>query len=119
MFSLSNSGVRDGKAIDVTYFDYGNDETVSETNTRKDTSFTSLPRQSIKCQLNRIDYSKSIEHTLHEKFRTMCLNNTFTAQFVSQCDPSSYSWSVELFHPSGKCTLTGTAPQLGLAEEIP
>lgn len=105
--SVSIAEINTDGTLEVRYLDYGNNETVNINNTRIDVTANKMPCQGIQCRLNRIDYSTPIDKQHHESFRTMCLNQTFTACFVTKSQADSDSWCIELFHTTGMtCILT-------------
>lgn len=90
------------KSLEVKYVDYGNNEKVATVNTRVDPTANRLPCQGVTCSLNRIDYNRAIEREHHEAFRNMCLNQKFTACFVTRSQQDLNRWCIELFHPTGE-----------------
>ena len=90
----------DGK-FEVLYFDYGNEECVDKKYTRPPGHHMKLPEQGVTCRLDRIDYSApGMSQKHHDDFRSMCINNTFTALFVD--NTAAGTWSIELFHSTGE-----------------
>ena len=102
MHSISIVEINTDGTLEVRYIDYGNLETVSRSNTRIDRTAEKMPCQGIQCRLNRIDYSTPINKHHHEAFRTMCLNQTFTACFVTKTPADGDHWCIELFHTTGR-----------------
>ena len=88
----------------MVYIDYGNYESVSFNETRDMTlTFAELPRQSVTGRLSRIDYSSPFDKKHEEKFKAMCLNQNFIAQFTSR-QVAEDVWQVELYHITGDFT---------------
>lgn len=79
--------------------DYGNSEvTLTDGILTLPAKYLTFPRQGVLCQLSRIDYTKPMDSKYDDLFRSMCLNQTFTAQFTKNRDGR---WLVELYHPTG------------------